>query len=84
MQPGGVILFDGSGIIRTIEGDVVTVKPSGIIRSTGVGFKGSARGGAITQTTSPKLAARLNNAPNVWEAEIDEAGDYRLKVWEWK
>jgi hypothetical protein len=83
MQPGGLIVFEANGVLRTIEGDALTVKIWGVNRSTGLGFKASGLGGAITQTMSPKLA-KLNNAPNVWEAEIDEAGDYKLKVWEWK
>jgi hypothetical protein len=84
MQPGGVINFEANGVVSTIEGDAVTVKIWGVNRSTGLGFKASGRGGAITQTMSPKLAARLNNVPNAWEVETDEAGDYQLKVWEWK
>jgi hypothetical protein len=82
-HPDGAMVFEANGIVSTIEGDSVTVKVWGVNRSTGIGFKASGHGGAITQTNSPKLA-RLNNAPNVWEAEIDEAGNYRLKVWEWK
>jgi hypothetical protein len=84
MQPDGVMIFEANGVVRTIEGDALTVKIWGVNYPKGLGFKASGRGGAITQTISPKLTSRLNNTPNVWEAETDEAGDYQLKVWEWK
>jgi hypothetical protein len=83
IQPGGVIVFEANGVVSTLDGDVITVKIWGVNRPTGAGLKASSRGGAITKTSSAKLA-KLDNAPNVWEAEIDEAGNYQLKVWEWK
>jgi hypothetical protein len=83
MHPGALV-FEANGVVTTMEGDAVTVKIWGINRSTGPGLRASGRGGAITKTRSSRLAARLNNIPNVWEVEVDEAGTYQLKVWEWK
>jgi hypothetical protein len=34
-------------------------------------------------TSSPKLA-NLNKTVGVWAYEIDENGEFSLKVWEWK
>lgn len=83
MQPDGSIVFEANGVVRSLDGDVVTVRVWGVNRSTGPGYKASGRGGAITQTASPKFA-KLNNAPNVWEAETTDTGEYYLKVWDWK
>jgi len=82
-QPGGGFTLEANGVIMTKDGDAVVVKISGVGRPTGAGFKASYRGGAISQTASPRLA-RLNNSTVSWETETDEAGNYRLKVWEWK
>jgi hypothetical protein len=82
-QPGGVLLFEANGIGITKEGDTITFKIFGVTRLTGAGFKGTIRGGTINQTASPKLA-NLNNAVTCWEVEVDEPGNYHLKIWEWK
>lgn len=82
-QPGGASLLEGNGILSTRNGDSAFIKFSGVGRSTGAGFKGNLRGGTVWQTSSPKLS-KLNNAASSWEVEVDETGNYHLKVWEWK
>ena len=52
-------------------------------RPPGSGLKASWRGGVIWQASSTKFA-RLNRLPGVWELDIDEGGNFHLKVWEWK
>jgi hypothetical protein len=82
-QPGGTLTAEFNGVCITKDGDSVGVKAFGRGRPTGTGYKASWRGGVIWQSTSPKFA-RLNEVPGVWELDSDEAGNYHLKVWEWK
>jgi hypothetical protein len=82
-QPDGTVVFEGWGVATTRDGDSVTVKAWGVRRPTGGGLKSSSRGFDIWQTASVKFA-RLNNTTYVWETEADEAGNYHLKLWEWK
>jgi hypothetical protein len=82
-QPTGGFTIEANGLVVSREGDALTVKVIGVQRPTGAGFKASNRGGTIQHSASPKLA-RLNSVATSWEAETDEAGNYHLKVWEWK
>ena len=69
------------GIIK--DGDTVGVWAHGRERPTGSSLKVSWRGGVIWQASSPTFA-RLNSLPGVWEMDIDQEGNFHLKVWEWK
>jgi hypothetical protein len=80
---GGTLIAEFNGICTTKDGDTVGVWAHGRGRPTGSGLKASWRGGVIWQASSPKFA-RLNSLPGVWELDIDEGGNFRLKVWEWK
>lgn len=80
---GGTLIAEFNGICTTKDGDIVGVNAHGRGRPTGSGLKASWRGGVIWQTSSPKFA-RLNNVPGVWELDVDETGNFHLKVWEWK
>jgi hypothetical protein len=80
---GGTLIAEFDGTCITKDGDTVGVWAHGRGRPTGDGLKASWRGGVIWRASSPKFA-RLNNVPGVWELDIDEAGNFRLKVWEWK
>jgi hypothetical protein len=57
----------------------------GIGRFSGPGRKISFRGSVYyrTSSTEGKLAS-INNLVGVFEYEVDEAGNSRAKVWEWK
>jgi hypothetical protein len=80
---GGTLIAEFNGICTTKEGDTVGVWAHGRGRPTGSGLKASWRGGVIWQASSQKFA-RLNSLPGVWELDIDEGGNFHLKVWEWK
>jgi hypothetical protein len=80
---GGTLIAEFNGVCTTKDGEIVGINAHGRGRSTGSGLKASWRGGVIWQTAAPKFA-RLNSVPGVWELDVDEAGNFRLKVWEWK
>jgi hypothetical protein len=80
---GGSLIAEFNGICTTKDGDTVGVNAHGRGRASGTGLKASWSGGVVWQVTSPKFA-RLNAVPGMWELEIDEAGNFHLKVWEWK
>ena len=80
---GGTFIGEFIGSCTTKDGDIVGVRAHGRGRPTGSGLKASWRGGVIWQASSSRFV-RLNTVPGVWELEIDEAGNFQLKVWEWK
>lgn len=82
-QPGGALYMEGNGIITSSAGDSEVLKFQGRGRSTGAGFKASYRGSTFGQSASPRFA-KLVNLMTVWEVDIDEAGNFLLKIWEWK
>jgi hypothetical protein len=77
------LIGEFNGICMLKDGDTVGVRAHGRGRPTGNGLKSSWRGGVVWQASSSRFE-RLNGVPGVWELEIDEAGNFRLKVWEWK
>jgi hypothetical protein len=80
--PDGSVRGEGEGASATAEGELITWKGAaqGKIRPGGAI---SYRGILFFRTTSAKLA-RLNDAPGVFEYEIDPEGKTHSKVWEWK
>jgi hypothetical protein len=82
-QPGGVLYMEGNGIITSNAGDSEILKFQGMGRSTGAGYGASYRGSTFAQSVSPKFA-RLLSIMTVWEVDIDESGNFLLKIWEWK
>jgi len=82
-QPGGALYMEGNGIITSSAGDSEVLKFQGIGRSTGAGFKAIYRGSTFAQAAST-MFAKLINEMTVWEVDIDEAGNFLLKIWEWK
>ena len=82
-QPGGVLIMEGNGFITSNEGDSEVLKFQGIGRATGAGFKASYRGSTFAQAASPRFAKLLNEM-TVWEVDVDEAGNFFLRIWEWK
>ena len=81
--PNGILFSEGTGIVTTEEGDVLTIRKSGIGWSTGNGRKASRRGVFFHMTQSQKLA-QLNKVVGVWEFESEEDGTWHVKIWEWK
>jgi hypothetical protein len=82
-QSGGALYMEGNGIITSSAGDSEVLKFQGIGRSTGAGFQASYRGSTFAQAASTRFA-KLINEMTVWEVDIDEAGNFLLKIWEWK
>lgn len=82
-QPGGALHMKGNGLITSKEGDSEVLKFQGMGRSTGAGYKASYRGSTFAQSATPKFA-KLLDIMTVWEVDVDESGNFLLKIWEWK
>ncbi|MDW0164395.1 MAG: hypothetical protein QOA14_08075 [Nitrososphaeraceae archaeon] len=72
----------GNGIIRTLDGEITTYTGEGIGRFNSSGVL-KWRGAIFFQTSEGKLES-LNNVVGVFEAEVDIAGNFVDKTWEWK
>jgi hypothetical protein len=82
VRPDGSLYGEGEGAYTTGDGEMVTWKGSGLGRFKDHGAV-SYRGILYYRTTSQKLA-KLNTVAGVFEYEVDERGNTRSKVWEWK
>ncbi len=83
IRPSGELYGEAQEVVMTADGDMATWTGFGVGRSTGKGSAASSRGAGSFQTASEKLA-RLNGVATVVEYELDEAGNYYYKEWEWK
>lgn len=83
MQSPGILYGEGQGVVMTKDGESGTWKGSGIGKPTGKGMGVTYRGVLYFQTTSSKLA-RLNSTCAVFEYDVDENGNAKSKMWEWK
>ena len=72
----------GNGIIRTLDGEITTYTGEGIGRFNSSGVL-KWRGTIFFQSSEGKLES-LNNVVGVFEAEVDIAGNFVDKTWEWK
>ena len=80
--PDGSIFGEGQGIAMTQDGEGITWKGTAIGKSGADGAV-SLRGMLFFKTASPKLA-RLNNACEAFEHDVDGSGNMVTKMWEWK
>jgi hypothetical protein len=87
----GVLHGIGQGVITTTtagssaggEPEMVTYTGEGVGRiSSSGGIKW--RGSVFSRTSSGGKLAFLNNMIGVFESEIDAAGNFLEKIWEWK
>jgi hypothetical protein len=83
MTPAGVLNGEGNGLIMSSDGDALTWIGYGVGRPTGKGMSASWRISLIMRTAS-KRWARLNEVLGIGEWEVDEAGNGKAQVWEWK
>lgn len=83
LQPSGVMVGEGQGIVMTKDGEAITWKAQGVGRPTGKGMAASYRY-ALTFQTSSQKHAKLNTFMAVGEWEVDEQGNTRGNGWEWK
>ena len=81
-EPSGSLLGQGVGFFMTKEGDVLTYKGYGRGRPTGRGGA-SWRGCFFYESPAQKLA-RLNSVATVFEIEIDDNGNSRGSIYEWR
>jgi hypothetical protein len=83
LTEAGVLRGKGQGVMMTKDGDTISWSGEGVGKPTGKGFAASWRGVVFYQTTSKKLA-NLNAIAGVFEHEVDEAGNLKSKICEWK
>ena len=83
MRPGGAIYGEGQGVYMTKDGESCSWVGSGIGKPTGKGTGVSYRGSVYYQTTAARLT-RLNTMCAVFEYEVDENGNSRSILSEWK
>jgi len=83
LKPGGFMRGQGHGILTTEDGELVTWDGGGIGKPKGKGSAASWRGSVYYQTSSQRLA-KLNGICAVFEHEVDEAGNAKSKIYEWK
>ena len=82
-QPGGALYMEGNGInTSSAGGESEVLKFRGMGRSTGAGYKAIYRGSTFCESASSKFA-KLLTLMTVWEVDIDEAGNFLLKIREW-
>lgn len=80
-KEGGGLYGEGQGILMTNDGEIVTWTAQGIGKMKG---KGTEYRASVFFNTSSKKLERLNNTMGIVEYSIDEVGDTREKIWEWK
>jgi len=83
MRQGGAVYGEGQGVLMTKDGESCLWTGSGLGKSTGRAMGASYRGILYFQTSSAKLA-RLNTTCVVFEYEVDENGNSRSQLWEWR
>jgi hypothetical protein len=82
----GVLYGEGQGVITTRDGsaEMATEIGRGIGQFIDGGKQVKFRGSFFYRASSTGKLAFLNNLVGVFEYEVDEAGNTRHKVWEWK
>jgi hypothetical protein len=84
VMPDGTLHGEGRGVLLTPTGGRVNFKGEGIGRFTGHGPNAvSWRGNQYYVTASGPLE-RLNSVVAVFEYEIDNDGNVKGTIWEWK
>lgn len=79
----GVLHGVGNGIITTEDGDVATYTGEGIGKFDASGVL-KWRGAIFFETDSEGKLGFLNNIVGVFEAQVDDQGNFSDKTWEWK
>lgn len=85
VRPDGTLYGEcpQQGVIMTWDGEIGTWTAAGVGRFTGQGSAVSFRGAIYFQTMPQKLA-RLTQVAVLYEWDIDEHGNARTPLWEWK
>ena len=81
-RPDGTLAGEGQGIFASADGEVLTWKGigTGKLKAGGaVSYRG-----ALTFSAGSQRFSRLNAIAGVFEFDVDEAGNTRTQIWEWK
>ena len=78
----GVLHGKGRGVIMAGNSEMATLEGEGIGRITANGVKW--RGAIFYRTATTGKLSFLSNTVGVFEAEVDEDGNFTEKIWEWK
>ena len=82
VRPDGSLYGEGQGVAMGEEGDLATWIGQGV-GMIGKGGAVSFRGAVYYQSSSPKWS-RLNSVAAIFEYEVDDQGNSRSQLWEWK
>ncbi len=82
-RDSGALHGEGHGVWMTKDGEVCCWRGTGTGKPTGKGMGVTFRGSLSFETTSTKLS-RLNSVCAVFEYEVDEHGNTKAGLWEWK
>ena len=83
MTPAGVLNGKGQGLVRSDDGDALMWSGTGVGKPLGKGLAATWRYVWIMQTMSARWS-RLNGVVGVGEWEVDENGNGKAQLWEWK
>lgn len=83
LTPAGVLQGEGQGVVMTKDGEGYSWRAHGVGRPTGKGMAAHWSASLVFQTTSQKLA-RLNGVLGVVEWDVDENGNAKGSLHEWK
>lgn len=83
LTDAGVFRGSGQGVVMTQDGETVYWTGEGVGKPGGKGLAASWRGAIYYRTNSQRLA-KLNSVVAVFEHEVDEAGNLKSKIFEWK
>jgi hypothetical protein len=78
----GVLHGKGRGVIMAGNSEMVTLEGEGVGRISTNGVQW--RGVIFYRTTSTGKLSFLNNTVGLFEAEVDQDGNFTEKIWEWK
>jgi len=80
----GQIYGEGQGILQTADGEGAIWKGHGVGKGTGEGMAMSIRFSVAYQAGTSGKLARLNEVLVIGEHEVDENGNTKTTIWEWK
>ena len=83
MQPQGFFKGEGQGVSMTKDGEMITWTANALGRPTGKGTAVNWRG-SVFYTTASKNLSRLNGLCCVFEYDVDENGNSKGNVHEWR
>jgi hypothetical protein len=83
LREGGVLYGEGRGVSMSKDGETCSWRGAGIGKATGRGMAASYRGSLYYEAKGPRLS-RLNGTCVVFEYQVDENGNTKSQMFEWK